>query len=431
MKAINRAVFGLMGLVFLLTGPAASALTPAQLDVLNSGIHYFNVEDNSTSDLNSCVGSGSLPSYVPEPYNGAITAGAKAHNVAPELIAALFTEENFTGIDPSKISDRWTSFVKDHPDPNSGWGTGGSDGSSWPDGSQGAHGPFQFEPDTWKSLGEDGNNDGQIDPNNLLDAAYAAANYAKTDGATTDQPVSSWSKFIYSYNHAQWYVDAVMLYYRTYVKDGGGSVNTDPSVSSCGNVGISADGFVFPQVTTKASLAAHGWNPDCTDPISEIGPNPPTTDPTKYQRQSGLCHHDYLAADIFNATGTPVVAVRPGRIISAHDGGIDDNGCPFGMTVRLYSDKSLGGDGLWYYYAHMLKPSEGGGLKVQDGETVKAGDQLGVVGTARDAECTTAHTHFDVSPVDNSFHRGFDGTAGPLLDPMPVLKSAYEALPDK
>jgi murein DD-endopeptidase MepM/ murein hydrolase activator NlpD len=178
-------------------------------------------------------------------------------------------------------------------------------------------------------------------------------------------------------------------------------------------------------------LQRAGWNPDCTDPISEMGPNPPTNNPALYQRMDGLCHHDYLAADIFNKTGTPVVAVRPGRIVSAHDSGFDDNGCPFGMSVRLYSDPALGGDGKWYFFQHMLKPAEGGGLKVSLGDKVKAGDELGEVGTDRDAECTKSHTHFDISPVDNGFHRGFDGTGGPVLDPMPALKAAYEALKDK
>ncbi len=194
------------------------------------------------------------------------------------------------------------------------------------------------------------------------------------------------------------------------------SDQTNPTDS--GGSGVSPDGFVFPQVTTKASLKAHGWNPDCVNPISSMGPGD----------RSDLCHHDYLAADIFNATGTKVVAVRPGRIVSAHDSG------SIGMTVRLYSDKALGGDGLWYYFAHMLKSSEGGkgpngGLFVNVGDVVKAGDQLGQVGTDADAEGTPSHTHFDVSPVENGFHRGFDGTAGPLLDPQPALKAAYQALP--
>jgi len=140
-------------------------------------------------------------------------------------------------------------------------------------------------------------------------------------------------------------------------------------------------------------------------------------------KMGGLCHHDYLAADIFNDTGTPVVAPRPGRIVSAHETS------DVGATVRLYSDKKLGGDGLWYYFAHMLRQSEGGGLKVQVGDIVKAGDQLGVVGTDVDAQNTEKHTHLDISPIENSFHRGYDGTAGPLIDPMPLLVPAYEKLP--
>lgn len=40
-----------------------------------------------------------------------------------------------------------------------------------------AVGPMQFIPSTWKGLGEDGNGDGNRDPNNIYDAATAAAMY--------------------------------------------------------------------------------------------------------------------------------------------------------------------------------------------------------------------------------------------------------------
>jgi membrane-bound lytic murein transglycosylase B len=45
---------------------------------------------------------------------------------------------------------------------------------------------MQFMPATWKTYGVDGNNDGLMDPYNPVDAIFA-------------------------YNHADWYVDSVLL----------------------------------------------------------------------------------------------------------------------------------------------------------------------------------------------------------------------------
>jgi len=421
----------LIAAVFVVLANPASALAVSSNDVgcvLAGGISgtcWYNPSAGSQcSGAASSLPAGTLPSFVPEPYNGAFTAGAKKHNVAPALIAALFSEENFTGTDPDKLPQAWANLPKRHPDPNSGW----------PTNQYNTEGAFQFIPDTWAAYGDDGNGDGVKDPQNIADGAAGAANYVAANGATADKPEASWQNAIFHYNHAQWYVDAVLKYY-DYYNSGGQSTgqtapSTAPTTSICGGsggTGVSPDGFVFPQKTTKAQLASqkpYAWSPTCKNPIPEMGPGStlPGSDPAR--DVSGLCHHDYLAADIFNTTGTPVVAPRPGIVESYHDGG------SVGWTIRIYSDKKLGGDGLWYYLAHMKKPSEGGTLFTADGQTVKAGDQVGAVGTPADAEGTEQHTHIDISPVDNSFSRGYTGTDGPLLDPMPALYPAWQALPD-
>ena len=72
--------------------------------------------------------------------------------------------------------------------------------------SAGALGWMQFMPATWKAYGVDANHDGVKDPFNPVDAIFAAARYLKAAGA--DQDIR---KGIFAYNHADWYVDSVLM----------------------------------------------------------------------------------------------------------------------------------------------------------------------------------------------------------------------------
>jgi murein DD-endopeptidase MepM/ murein hydrolase activator NlpD len=71
--------------------------------------------------------------------------------------------------------------------------------------SAGAVGWMQFMPSTWERWGVDANADGVADPWNAQDAIYSAARYLAASGGQTDI-----SRAIFSYNHAQWYVDEVL-----------------------------------------------------------------------------------------------------------------------------------------------------------------------------------------------------------------------------
>ena len=72
--------------------------------------------------------------------------------------------------------------------------------------SAGALGWMQFMPDTWKTYGVDANGDGKRDPYNPADAIFAAARYLKAAGADKNL-----RQGIFAYNHANWYVDSVMV----------------------------------------------------------------------------------------------------------------------------------------------------------------------------------------------------------------------------
>jgi hypothetical protein len=78
-----------------------------------------------------------------------------------------------------------------------------------------AVGPMQFIPSTWARYAADGNGDGIADPQNLYDAAHAAATYLCTAGGdlTTDQGIR---QAIYSYNHSNAYVQKVLAFTNQY-----------------------------------------------------------------------------------------------------------------------------------------------------------------------------------------------------------------------
>ena len=70
----------------------------------------------------------------------------------------------------------------------------------------GAVGWMQFLPSTWRLYGVDANGDGVKDPYNPVDAIFAAARYLRAAGADTDI-----RRAVFAYNHADWYVDSVLL----------------------------------------------------------------------------------------------------------------------------------------------------------------------------------------------------------------------------
>jgi murein DD-endopeptidase MepM/ murein hydrolase activator NlpD len=72
--------------------------------------------------------------------------------------------------------------------------------------SAGAVGWMQFLPSSWKLFGVDGNRDGRKDPYNPVDAIFAAARYLRAAGADADL-----RRAIFAYNHADWYVESVLM----------------------------------------------------------------------------------------------------------------------------------------------------------------------------------------------------------------------------
>jgi hypothetical protein len=70
----------------------------------------------------------------------------------------------------------------------------------------GALGWMQFLPSSWRIYGVDANQDGEKDPYNPVDAIFAAGRYLKAAGGD-----SNLRRSIFAYNHADWYVDSVLM----------------------------------------------------------------------------------------------------------------------------------------------------------------------------------------------------------------------------
>lgn len=144
----------------------------------------------------------------------------------------------------------------------------------------------------------------------------------------------------------------------------------DTSASAGGGVKYSANGYTFPLQTSRETILAEKPAPWCA------------TNPTS-------CHHNYNAADMFAPTGTPVLAMRGGRVVAAKDNRTDPSQVGTRVTI-------MGDDNFLYYYAHMGD----GTLKVRDGQQIAAGTEIGRVGTDANAVGTDAHVHVDRLPGD-------------------------------
>jgi murein DD-endopeptidase MepM/ murein hydrolase activator NlpD len=160
---------------------------------------------------------------------------------------------------------------------------------------------------------------------------------------------------------------------------------------------VSADGYTFPLRASRETITKGGW---C-------------------YRSSSNCHHDYNAADIMAPTGTPVLATKGGKVVSAKD----RDSSSIGSRVTI-----MGEDGKLYYYAHMGE----GTIKVRTNQRVSAGTQLGQVGTSADAAGTAPHLHIDMLPGDKySFRPSCSGAACsgyPFGDIQPIMAKVFQSV---
>jgi hypothetical protein len=157
--------------------------------------------------------------------------------------------------------------------------------------SAGALGWMQFLPSSWEAFGLDANGDGRKDPYNPVDAICAAAHYLKLAGGNDDL-----YQAIFSYNHADWYVQEVLLYARAYGRLPSDLVGSLTGLTEGAHFPIAADARYADDVAARTALKK-GESPDYGNAAEVISSSP---------TPRGI--------NIFSKQGAPVVAVNDGVI---------------------------------------------------------------------------------------------------------------------
>jgi hypothetical protein len=308
--------------------------------------------------------------------------------------------------------------------------------------SAGAVGWMQFLPSSWEMYGLDANGDGRKDPYNPVDAICAAAHYLKIAGGDHDL-----YQAIFAYNHADWYVQEVLLYARAYGKLPTTLVGSLTGLTEGAHFPVAANARYADDVAARAAIAKEGGaEPGFDASAEEIISSSPT--------ERGI--------NIFAAKGSAVVAVNDGvirkmgrapgmgkfvvledtygnrytyaelgKIVRDHRSIVLDNGeeeqlptdtqdgrprlralperddaAASGNSGSSKAKSEAKGNGKQEAQTEVL-PADG---KLRVGSKVIAGTVIGHVGAA--AEGVDPHLNFAIRPA---------GKGAPRIDPKPIL----------
>jgi murein DD-endopeptidase MepM/ murein hydrolase activator NlpD len=323
--------------------------------------------------------------------------------------------------------------------------------------SAGAIGWMQFMPSTWLRWGVDADGDGVADPWRAADAIYAAARYLAASGGQTDV-----ARAVFSYNHAQWYVDEVLATARLFESGGAVTVDRLQEGLSTSSAAIDAASHELAIARVRAAALARvearflrraDTAPLLSDRLdarkqavqldvrrqallaqaarakerlaaarqrltvartsartASFDPSARTLLTTDYVFPVGggpsvvfasHTHHDYPAVDIAAPMGSPLYALANGVVLRAWP--TPGGRCGIGLTMRAE-------DGLAWTYCHMsvLDPA------IHAGSVVSAGTPVGQVGETGHA--TGPHLHLQLQPPTQwpqqmSWFQSFAGSA--------------------
>jgi len=160
--------------------------------------------------------------------------------------------------------------------------------------SAGAMGWMQFIPSSWEMYGLDANGDGRKDPYNPVDAICAAAHYLKVAGGRAHLYDA-----IFAYNHADWYVQEVLLYARAYGKLPADLVGSLTGLTEGAHFPVAADARYADDISARAALRKSTDAREGYGNAAEVISSSPT--------RRGI--------NIFARDGAPVVAVNDGVLV--------------------------------------------------------------------------------------------------------------------
>jgi hypothetical protein len=253
--------------------------------------------------------------------------------------------------------------------------------------SAGAVGWMQFEPSTWKQWAVTPTGapapDGPSGWNDPGDAIYTAARYLQASGAP-----SSWENAVFSYNHAQWYVDEVTSRATLYMGQSGLQALANDIAGFYGGkqpvfVGLTTTSTTTTTVPfndgptqTGTTSTAVSSTATSTTPAPSGTASCGAVDAAGYANP--MAHSQGLSAlriDMgvdYSASG-PFDAVGDGTITYAQPTGtgwgpFSCSGGGAGAVVEQLSDGSE--KGKWVYVAEGIVPT------VSTGATVRAGQQI-------------------------------------------------------
>ena len=235
--------------------------------------------------------------------------------------------------------------------------------------SAGAVGWMQFLPSSWRRYGVDANKDGRKDPYNPVDAIFAAARYLDAAGYSDDPRAA-----IFAYNHADWYVDSVLLRARLISAVPSDLIGSLTGLTE-GRFPVRGHATYADDIAEKQLLRRVGRGENAANLIE-----------SSEQRRS---------VDIFAKRGAQVVAVNDGVIKRVHSKGERGHGL---VLQDVYGNR--------YAYAHLGSVSG----RLERGKRVRGGAVLARVGRSSDG--SAPHLRFSIRP---------SGRGAPSIDPKPIL----------